>query len=174
MARDPDPFEHDLVALLPALQAFARHLAKDSDRGEDLTQDALVNALKYREKFTAGTNLKAWVFFIARNIFYSERRRAWRMITMPYVGVDESVSLADMIPTPARQHHSLELDDLLEAISYLPPLMADAVLAIGEGISYEEAAAEFGSEVGTVKSRVSRGRAQLDQWFGLSTQGKAA
>jgi len=71
-------FERDLIALVPHLRAFARSLCRNRTLAEDLTQEALARAWGARARFEAGSSLKAWVFTILRNEFYSHRRRAWR------------------------------------------------------------------------------------------------
>src|SRR6185295_890780 len=71
-------FKSDLLELIPFLRAFARSLCGNHDMADDLAQEALVKAWQARATFAPGTNLKAWLFTILRNQFYSDRRRAWR------------------------------------------------------------------------------------------------
>jgi RNA polymerase sigma-70 factor (ECF subfamily) len=167
VARGPDPFERELTALRSHLLAFARTLCRDADQAEDLVQETFVKAWVARDSFQTGTNMKAWTFMILRNQFYSDKRRSWRSVTMPVT--EDGTSMAELVLlSPPDQSDKLEVADLMEALSYLNPEMADAVLGAAEGLSYEELAEEAGIAVGTVKSRVSRGRAQLDAWFGLN------
>ena len=77
-AADALTFRQDLAGLIPHLRAFARSLGNNATEADDLAQEALVKAWQARERFEPGTNLKAWVFMILRNHFYSERRKAWR------------------------------------------------------------------------------------------------
>lgn len=163
----PPPFDVELVGHMPKLAAFARWLTKHPDRGEDLAQDTLERAVAHRESFTPGTNMKAWLFFICRNQFYSERRRSWRMVEM-------AEGQAERVPCIGNAHARLELADLLQALSFLPPLISEAVLMAGEGLSYEEMAVELGCKIGTVKSLVSRGRDALDSYFGNNIKERAA
>jgi len=168
MSRPTDQFEREILAAMPKVRAFAFKLTRDRDQADDLVQDTMVRALAARESFALGTSAAAWMCFIARNQFYTQRRRDWRWQQMP-VGQSkrgEEVELDILPPTPANQQQKLELDDLLQAISYLHPLHREAIMLAAEGLSYEEMAAELGTEVGTVKSRVSRGRADLDAYFG--------
>ena len=71
-------FKAELLALIPFLRAFARSLTGNQEGADDLAQETLVKAWQSRATFIPGTNLKAWLFTILRNQFYSDRRRAWR------------------------------------------------------------------------------------------------
>jgi len=167
MSRPTDQFEREILAAMPKVRAFAFKLTRDRDQADDLVQDTMVRALAARESFALGTSAAAWMCFIARNQFYSDKRRAWRWAPTPEIrGKDgEELDFFERIPVGPNQHQKLELDDLLEAVSYLPADQRETILLIGEGLSYEEAAAELGTSVGTVKSRACRGRAALEAYF---------
>ncbi len=149
-------FRADLIGLIPHMRAFARSLCNDRTYADDLAQDALAKALASEASFTMGTNMKAWVFMILRNQFYSDMRRAWRSQPLdPEVAERTLVSVSD--PTAG-----LELDELRRALAMLPADMREALILIGAGgMSYEEVSAISGVAVGTVKSRVSRARDRL-------------
>jgi len=149
-------FKSDLIALIPHMRAFARSLCSDATYADDLAQDALAKALSSQASFTMGTNMKAWVFMILRNQFYSDMRRAWRSQPLdPEVAERTLVSISD--PTA-----SLELNELRRAMAMLPDDMREALILIGAGgMSYEEVSDITGVAVGTVKSRVSRARDRL-------------
>jgi len=154
--RDGDQFQRDLIALAPHLRAFSRTLCGRRDMAEDLAQEAMMNAWRARGSFTAGTNLKAWVFTILRNAFYSQGRRAWRQAHW-----DED-SANRLEGPPDKQDWTVELTDTVRALSGLPDTQREAIILIGAGgFSYEEAARICGAAVGTMKSRVARGRAAL-------------
>ena len=149
-------FETELVALIPHMRAFARSLAGDAAAGDDLAQDALIKAWRNRASFEPGTNLKAWVFVIVRNTFYTDRRRAWRSTSLD-PEVAERTLLANDAPDS-----TLELQDLRRALALIHPLQREAIILVGAGgLAYEEAALVCGCPVGTVKSRVSRARIAL-------------
>lgn len=149
-------FQRDLVVLIPYLHAFSRALCHHRDLAEDLTQDALAKAWRARRQFQAGTNLKAWLFTILRNEFYSHRRRAWRETHWDQVKGDCIEAPPDL------QVWSLELSDTAHALRALPNNQRDALLLIAAaGFSYEHAAKICKTPVGTMKSRVARGRAAL-------------
>lgn len=167
MSRPSDPFEREMLAAMPKLRRAAMAWTRNPEQADDLVQDTMVRALGARDSYVLGSNMAAWLCVIGRNLFYSQRRRAWRSVQMPTIRGKDGTErdLTEQIPTPARQQDTLEFNDLLEALSYLPSEQRDAVLLIGEGLSYEEAAAELALEVGTVKSRASRGRAALEAYF---------
>jgi RNA polymerase sigma-70 factor (ECF subfamily) len=149
-------FETELVALIPQLRAFGRHLCGSHAMGDDLAQDTLAKALASRDSFQMGTNMKAWTFMILRNLFFSDKRRSWRSCELdPEVAERSLVAVTN--PTSA-----LELDELRRAMSMLSADHREALILIGAaGLSYEEASAITGVPVGTVKSRVSRARNHL-------------
>ena len=123
---------------------------------EDLAQEALIRAWRSRERFQRGTNLKAWLFTILRNEYYSQNRRTWRQSQW-----DEAKATRIAAP-PDLQLWSLELSDTVNAMRELPDHQREAlVLVTAGGVSYEEAAAICDVPVGTVKSRVARGRTAL-------------
>lgn len=151
-------FSRELTALVPHMRAFARGLCGDRTAAEDLAQDGLLRAWTARSRYQPGTNLKAWVFTIMRNQFYSERRRAWRNVAFDQQVVEQTL-IAVANPTAV-----LELDELRRAMLLLPDEQREALVLVGAaGCSYEEAAEMCGCPVGTVKSRVSRARRHIDR-----------
>ena len=140
------------------LRAFARSLAGNRDRADDLVQETVMRALANREKFQEGTNLHAWLVTILRNQFYSEGRKRRREVE------DADGLHAGRLADIAAQPGHLELEDFLRAMRLLPDEQREALILIGaSGFSYEEAAEICGVPVGTVKSRVSRARARLEE-----------
>jgi RNA polymerase sigma-70 factor (ECF subfamily) len=157
VARDPDgQFKADLLDLIPFLRAFARSLCGNQETADDLAQETLVKAWQARSTFAPGTNLKAWLFTILRNQFYSDRRRAWRQA--PW---DQDA--AERIPgSNNEQAWAAELSDTARALSCLSDEQREALILVGAGgFSYEDAAAICKCAVGTVKSRVARARKSL-------------
>ncbi len=152
---NPD-FKTELLALVPFLRAFARSLTGSPEAADDLAQETLVKAWQSRSSFIPGTNLKAWLFTILRNQFYSDRRRAWRQA--PW---DQEA--AERIPGGGEdQVHSAELSDTVRALHRLSDEQREALILVGAGgFSYEDAAAICKCAVGTVKSRVARARKAL-------------
>jgi RNA polymerase sigma-70 factor, ECF subfamily len=153
---EPDSFKTELLELVPYLRAFARSLSGRHEGADDLAQEALVKAWQSRDSFVPGTNLKAWLFTILRNQFYSERRRAWRQV--PW-----DAENADAIPGNSDdQGWAAELSDIARALQALPAEQREALILVGAGgFAYEEAAQISNCAVGTVKSRVARARRAL-------------
>lgn len=149
-------FQQDLVALIPHLRAFSRVLCGQRAIAEDIAQEALSKAWRSRDRFEPGTNLKAWLFTILRNEFYSYTRRAWR--EMPW---DDD--LGERIAAPAHEQESAtNLSDAAWALGELPERQRESLILVGVGgFTYEDAAKICGTRVGTVKSRVARARAAL-------------
>ena len=155
-ARASAQFQSELVALIPHLRAFSRMLCGRRGVADDMTQEALARAWRSRDSFQCGTNMKAWLFTILRNEFYSFTRRVWR--EMPW-----DTEKGERIAMPAnKQQWAMELGDAARAISQLTHDQREALILIGAGgFTYEEAAAICGTRVGTMKSRVARARSAL-------------
>jgi RNA polymerase sigma-70 factor (ECF subfamily) len=150
--------KNELVEALPMLRAFARSLSGNRDRADDLVQETVMRALANRDKFQEGTNLHAWLVTILRNQYYSEGRKLRREVE------DAEGAHAARLADLASQQSHLELDDFLRAMQLLPDEQREALVLIGaSGFSYEEAAEICQVRVGTVKSRVSRARARLEE-----------
>src|ERR1700733_15825705 len=149
-------FKSELLSLIPFLRAFARSLTGNQEGADDLAQETLVKAWQSRATFIPGTNLKAWLFTILRNQFYSDRRRAWRQA--PW---DQDA--AERIPGSAgEQTWAAELSDTARALTSLSDEQREALILVGAGgFSYDDAAAICHCAVGTVKSRVARARKTL-------------
>src|ERR1051326_1885211 len=154
--RNDAQFKADLLSLIPFLRAFARSLCGNQETADDLAQETLVKAWQARDMFAPGTNLKAWLFTILRNQFYSDRRRAWRQA--PW---DQEA--AERIPGSAgEQSWAAELSDTARAVTCLSDEQREALILVGAGgFSYEDAARICNCAVGTVKSRVARARKSL-------------
>jgi len=145
-----------ITALLPDVRGFARFLVRDRTAADDLVQDALVRALGALDQFQPDTNLKAWLFTIVRNAFYEGARRRKREARAL-----EGHSLLEEAADPAQDARAA-VRDLQVLIWSLPPLLREALILVGaQEMTYEEAAFVCAVPVGTVKARVSRGRAAL-------------
>ncbi|CAN5292959.1 sigma-70 family RNA polymerase sigma factor [soil metagenome] len=146
----------DLVPLIPALRAFARSLCRDLPDADDLVQETLLKGLAHIDQFEPGTSLKAWLFRILRNTYFSARhRRAREVPTLPE-------QLESQICIAPSQEWACESKDVLTAIRNLPVHQREAmVLVTISGLKYGEAADICGCSIGTIKSRISRARSNL-------------
>lgn len=155
-AASSEPFRRDLIAFIPHLRAFARNLCGERELGEDLAQSALAKAWRSQDKFQQGTNMKAWLFTILRNEFFTYKRRSWRQTHW-----DEIKGARIATPTEP-QHWALELSDAARGLRELPEGQREALILVGAaGFTYDEAAEICAMPVGTIKSRVARGRLAL-------------
>ncbi len=146
---------------IPSLRRYARSLTGSVDRADDLVQDCLERAVTRFEQFQPGTDLRAWLFTILHNAFISELRKYRREVE------DVDGAMAATLSEEPRQEHVLALKELGSAIASLPNIQRKAVVLMGAyGFSQLEAADTCRCTVGTVKSRVSRGRATLNQVVG--------
>jgi RNA polymerase sigma-70 factor (ECF subfamily) len=149
-------FTRDLIGFLPALKAFAISLTGRSDRADDLVQETVMKAWAAAASFQEGTNMKAWLFTILRNIALTQFSRAKREVE----DVDDKIAAA--VPSPGEQEGKIAMNEMHAALAKLPADQREAVILVGAaGFSYEEAAEMCGVALGTLKSRVSRGRVAL-------------
>jgi RNA polymerase sigma-70 factor (ECF subfamily) len=153
---DAPNWRDEVVALIPALRAFAWSLCHNGSDADDLVQDTLIKAWTNREKFEVGTNLRAWLFTILRNTYYTAVLRRRREVR------DETGEYAGALKSPPTQDWSVALQSLQVALRKLPEEHREALVLVGAaGLSYEEAAEICGCALGTIKSRVNRARARL-------------
>lgn len=156
-AEPKDPRD-ELIDHLPAMRAFALSLTRNGSAADDLVQDSVVKAWKNMESFTSGTNMRAWLFTILRNTFYSDRRKARREVQ------DADGNMAATLSQKPEHDGKLALADFDAAFAKLPVEQREALILVGgSGFSYEEAAQTCGVAVGTIKSRVNRGRNRLSE-----------
>jgi len=149
----PSSFNEELVTLIPYLRAFARSLCHDRHEADDLTQEALTRSWQARKSYEPGTNMRAWLFKILRNSYYSDRRRARRQVAWS----DETAER--ILVSNGSQKASLDLGELHRAMATLPDEQREALILVGAGgVPYEEAAMICDCAVGTIKSRVARAR----------------
>ena len=159
-ARPPGPPDPAIIAQIeaeiPRLRRFARAMVRDATLADDLVQECLERALSRLHLWRPGSNLRAWLFTILRNLHINGIRRRQAVVDIDGEG-QAAIGAAS-----GAQIVRLELRDLRRALGILPNEQREVVLLIGlEGISYGEAAEILGISIGTVKSRLSRGRRAL-------------
>ena len=157
-----DPRE-EVVEHLPAMRAFAASLTRNSAAADDLVQDTIVKAWKNFDKFQEGTNLRAWLFTILRNTFYSDLRKKRREVE------DVDGVMAETLSEKPAHDGRLAMKDFEKVFDKLPVEQREALILVGaSGMSYEEAAETCGVAIGTIKSRINRGRARLSELLEMS------
>lgn len=150
----PDKF-HALVAqCIPDLRGYANALCRNADAAEDLVQDVVVRSLSARGQFVAGTNFKAWVSTILRNRFLDQQRRTpWEPL--------EKATDRYFVASPS-QETAVQFDEFARAFWRLRADLQEVLVLVGaNGLNYREAAETLGCPIGTVRSRLSRARAEL-------------
>ena len=148
---------------IPRLRRYARALTRDVNAADDLVQDCLTRALSKVHLWQKGTDLRAWLFTILHNQYVNHVRRAVREGSA--VGLSDSEPMLTSAPNQGKR---LELRDLERAIAKLPEEQRSVLLLVGlEGMRYEEVAAVLNVPVGTIRSRLSRGREMLRQLMGM-------
>jgi RNA polymerase sigma-70 factor, ECF subfamily len=162
-------FHRKIEAEIPRLRRYARALTRDITAADDLVQDCLMRGLAKQHLWQEGTDLRAWLFTILHNQYVNQVRRAVREGT--------AVSVSDSEPSLRRaeeQGKRLELRDLDRAMAKLPEEQRTVILLVGlEGLRYEAVAEIIGVPVGTVRSRLSRGREALRRLMGIVPDGQA-
>jgi RNA polymerase sigma-70 factor, ECF subfamily len=154
----------ELLAQIPSLRAFAVSLCGQMDKADDLVQEALVKAWSNLGSFTEGTNMRAWMFTILRNVYYSEHRKRRREVQDA-----DGMFSARLVVHPSQSGH-MDLQDFREALAKLPSDQREALILVGaSGFSYEEAADICQVAVGTIKSRVNRARSALTRALSVQT-----
>lgn len=158
----PDEWRRAVSEKIPSLRAFAWSLSRNASDADDLVQETLAKAWNHRDRFQPGTNLRAWLFTILRNSWYSSVSKRKREVA------DEDGKHAARLTTEGSQEWSMAIHELRAAMDALPPTHREAIVLVGAaGLSYEEAAEVAGCALGTIKSRVNRARNQLAEIMDL-------
>ena len=168
-----DPFETEALSYLDALYRTGLRMTRSEAEAEDLVQETYIRAFRFRAQFTPGTNLKAWLFRILTNTFINEyRRKAARPDTTELDDVDESIlyrHMREVSPGSSSPDPEAEVIDnalsseVKEALEALPEKFRTTLLLDVEGFSYKEIAEMLEIPIGTVMSRLHRGRKILQR-----------
>jgi RNA polymerase sigma-70 factor, ECF subfamily len=157
----PDPRDGVLVHV-PALRAFALSLTRNMPDADDLVQDTIVKAWANFDKFTPGTDLRAWMFTILRNVFFSRKRKTRREVEDP-----DDIHANSLFERPAHDCR-IAFGEFLRAFDRLTPEHREVLVLVGaNGYTCEEASQVMGVAVGTVKSRTNRARVRLCELLGV-------
>lgn len=155
-----DPRE-EIIEHLPAMRAFAMSLTRNATLADDIVQDTIVKAWTNFESYQHGTKLRAWLFTILRNTLYSYHRRHAREIE------DVDGLLASKLAVKPTHDGTIMLNEVKKAFAKLSVEQREALILVGaSGFSYEEAAEMCGVSLGTIKSRMNRGRRALSKHLG--------
>ena len=168
-----DPFETEALSFLDALYRTALRMTRSEADAEDLVQETYIRAFRFREQFTPGTNLKAWLFRILTNTFINTyRRRQTQPEFTELDGVDEFSlykRMSDLRTSSGAGNPETEFlngivdSEVKDALGDLPEKFRQVVLLDVEGFSYKEIAEMLDIPIGTVMSRLHRGRKFLQK-----------
>jgi len=159
-----DP-KDELVTHLPALRAFALSLTRNRATADDMMQDTVLKAWTNMNKFQPGTNMRAWLFTILRNNFYTSRRKLNREVA------DIDNVYAENLSVKPEHDGRLQMMDFKQAFDQLPDEHREALILVGaNGFSYEDAGKMCGVATGTIKSRVNRARNKLSELLNLEEE----
>jgi RNA polymerase sigma factor (sigma-70 family) len=164
MVRESDQLRSEIAAMLPRLRRFARALTGQSADADDIVQAAIERALVRLDQFQPGTRLDAWLLTIVRNAWIDEARARQRRTK---VFVDAELGERVGAGGEAAAHAVLEAKEVRKAMQSLPEEQREAVaLVCVEGLAYREAADVLGVPIGTLTSRLARGREALQRMLG--------
>jgi RNA polymerase sigma-70 factor, ECF subfamily len=160
--RASSSFRQLLIKEIPNLRAFATSLSGSVQQSDDLVQDTLLKAWGHADSFREGTNIRAWLFTILRNTYYSLYRRRGREVQ------DTDGLYSSKVAVSGGQDSAIDLADFRLALAKLPEEQREVLIMVGAtGLSYEETAEICGVAVGTIKSRVNRARKKLAEMLGM-------
>jgi RNA polymerase sigma-70 factor (ECF subfamily) len=162
--------EQLIAEQIPKLRRYARALLGDPIRADDLVQEALLRGLSRSHLWQPGTDIRAWMFTILHNIHINNQRQ--RRTRSDYQELDDD---QPEMATPPNQERSLEIRDLARALQLLPDPQRQVVLLVGlEGMNYKNVAAVLDVPIGTVMSRLHRGREALRRLMAYGSAAPAA
>lgn len=150
------PMSDDILAHVRALKAYGRSLCGNAPDAEDLVQETLLRAIEHADSYRPGTHMRAWLFTIMRNRFYTDCRKRARERT----GADDCVSGGPVVP-PTQDWH-MASQEMQAALRDMPVHYREALVLVAViGGSYQHAAQVLDCDIGTIKSRVNRARGIL-------------
>ena len=156
-------FNELLLSNAAPLKPFAVSLTHDQEIAKDLFQETLYKALANQDKYSTGTDIKAWLFTIMRNIFINDyRRKAKQTIIFDNSGTDRFVNLSSVIVRNAGEN-SLQLQEINKAIYQIPQIFKVPFLLYFEGYRYHEISEWLNEPLGTIKSRIHFARKLLKE-----------
>jgi RNA polymerase sigma-70 factor (ECF subfamily) len=161
-------FAEEAITHLDTLYRGALRLTRDPEQAQDLVQDTYARALRYQHSFEVGTNMRAWLFAIMRNLFWDRVKGAKK----GEVSLDDDsgdFALYERLKDETAHPEADVLDkiaasEVVSAVEQLPPVYREVVLLVDvEGFSYKDAAEVLGVPIGTVMSRLHRARQQMQK-----------
>jgi RNA polymerase sigma-70 factor (ECF subfamily) len=156
-------FNELLLTNSEPLKPFAVSLTHDQEIAKDLFQETLYRALANKEKYSTGTNVKAWLFTIMRNIFINDYRRKAKQRIIFDNSANDSLINSGSVATGNDGEHSLQLKEIQKAIYQLPQIFKTPFLLYFDGYRYNEISESLNEPLGTIKSRIHFARKLLKE-----------
>jgi len=156
-------FNNLLISNADFLKPFANNLTKDTETAKDLFQETLYKALANQEKYNVGTNIKAWLFTIMRNIFINDYRRKAKQQTIFDNTSNDFLLNYNRAAVFNQAETDLRVKEIHEAIHFLPEIFKTPFLLYFEGYKYHEIAEALNEPLGTIKSRIHFARKLLKE-----------
>lgn len=143
------------------LEGFALQLTRDKEQAQELVQETVARALKYKDRFTLGTNFKAWITTMMRNIFLNQKRDYKRRKTESIPNDSLYLNMENTSITSNSGEQSIRMEEILKRVNQLENSIKQPFWMYYQGYSYEEIAESLGIPLGTVKSRIFNARKKL-------------
>ena len=156
-------FNELLLSNAGSLRPFAVSLTHDHEIAKDLFQETLYKALANQDRYSTGTNIRAWLFTIMRNIFINNYRRKAKQRTIFDNGANETLINSGKVVVNNGGENSLQLKEILNAIYQLPQIFRTPFLLYFEGYRYQEISESLNEPLGTIKSRIHFARKLLKE-----------
>ncbi|MGC4100287.1 RNA polymerase sigma factor [Ferruginibacter sp.] len=145
------------------LKPFAISLTKDSERAKDLLQETMFRALANKEKYNTGTNIKAWLYTIMRNIFINDYRRKAKQQTVLDSSINEFLLNSNQLAVANTAESNLKMKEIMQAVYKLPDIFRNPFMLYFDGYKYNEISAMLKEPLGTIKSRIHFARKLLKE-----------
>ncbi len=158
-------FEFNQIVINNAdyLKPFAITLTRDSETAKDLLQETMFRAFANKEKYNVGTNIKAWLYTIMRNIFINDYRRRAKQNTIQDNSINEFLLNSNQLSISNPAESNLKLKEIKQAVHQLPDIFRNPFLLYFDGYKYNEIAAMLKEPLGTIKSRIHFARKLLKE-----------
>ena len=156
-------FRELLLVNAGPLRPFAVNLTRNQEVAKDLFQETLYKALANQDKYSTGTNIKAWLFTIMRNIFINDYRRKSKQRTIFDDGTNETLINSGKIVERNKGENSIQIKEIYKAIDQLPQIFKIPFLLYFEGYRYHEISESLNEPLGTIKSRIHFARKLLKE-----------
>ena len=145
------------------LKPFAVSLTRDNETAKDLLQETMFRALANKEKYNTGTNIKAWLYTIMRNIFINDYRRKAKQNTVLDNSINEFLLNSNQLSITNTAESNLKMKEIMQALYKLPDIFRHPFMLYFDGYKYNEIAATLKEPLGTIKSRIHFARKLLKE-----------